>query len=162
MLNLRTEQGQVRPSGSILEISSLTNRGNELSNKISVRLIVSGYECSASEVTRALGVEPTRSWNQGDQVVGTKKHYGESGWRLDSSLSSDASIDQQLRELLNSISERIEFVRSLPGSIEVDFSCVIYAREYVPEIFFSADIIRRIADIGAAIDIDLYCLMNDI
>jgi hypothetical protein len=41
---------------------------------------------------------------------------------------------------------------------EAELSCAIYVYESSPAISFGADAVKFFGDLGAAIDVDLYCL----
>jgi hypothetical protein len=48
----------------------------------------------------------------------------------------------------------------LSAVAEVEFSCVIYA-EATPTLNFDASVVYKLARLGAALDIDLYCIECD-
>lgn len=39
-------------------------------------------------------------------------------------------------------------------------SVVIYAHEFAPEMTISRELLKQIADLGAQVDVDLYCLTD--
>ena len=102
-----------------------------------------------------MGLEPDHAWVKGDVRKGTKLAEVENGWELKSSTSGEAQLQQQMTRLLDKIAPVASTLKQLPGSCIVQISCVVYA-ETPPPLNFPADLISRMAEVGASLDIDLY------
>jgi hypothetical protein len=62
-----------------------------------------------------------------------------------------------VQELLQKVLPYAVNIKSLSSTCSIEFSCVIYTHT-VPALFLEKDIVDGIAQLGAAIDIDLYII----
>ncbi len=132
-----------------------------MANEISVRFILAGFNCDPHEITDSLSVKPTKIWRRGDFIDKTIRKYSENGWRVDSSLGSSAGIDAQVDQLLEILEPVADAIAGIAAKSIAEFSCIVYANESVPSIFFSSATVKRIAKLHAEIDVDLYCCIED-
>lgn len=130
-------------------------------NEIKVRLIIYGFTDDPEEVTVQLGLSPTLTWCQGDIISPTTRKHEENGWRLDSPASSNVPLDDQIGRLLALLAPAQRKISEMSEKCTVEFSCIVYAWKYVPSLNFSKEFLDSISRLGASIDIDLYCLIED-
>lgn len=132
-----------------------------MKNRILVHFTLTGTGLEPDEVTAATGLSPGKVWRAGDFIAGSGRRYEYGGWRIASGLDDTAGIAEQLAALLG----RLEPVRAgLARFMTTEYGeigCVVYAHESVPEMHLSRDLLRRTADLGVEVDIDLYCLIDD-
>ena len=130
-------------------------------SQVMVSLRITDFECPAEEITRLLGLSPTRTWRRGE-AVHLRAHnarHRQNGWRLSAPCDpSTTGLAEQLEALLCLVAPHAEQFAALPPGSEVELSCFIYACNHRPVITFSADAVRRLARLGAAIDVDCYDL----
>ena len=131
-----------------------------MGNEISVRFVISDFECDPEDISKLLSITPTVTWRVGESIAGTIRRHKENGWRLDSPMNRSQEIDEQIKGLLSQLEPKAELLRHLAEDFYSEFSCIIYAYDYVPSINLSNETLSRMADLGAAIDIDLYCLIE--
>lgn len=129
----------------------------EAVNEIDVSLTLTSKRYLPEEVTALTGLQPTKAWRINQAIEGTLRFYEWNGWSLASELDSRASLDEHIAALL-SVIETVPGLQELSSRWEVELSCAIYAKAYVPPCHFDRETIRRLASIGAHIDIDIYCL----
>lgn len=121
--------------------------------KISVALVVTGFRGTSADVTRILGVTPSRTWlaKEATSLPGIRRK--EDGWLLSSPLTNTSALEPHLRWLL----ERLPTTAPPPETHEwsVAISCAITIIDEAPSITIPADLSRRIAALGAELDIDI-------
>lgn len=82
----------------------------------------------------------------------------EDGWRLDSELPPQATLDQHAQNILDRLHPRAAAFRSIGAASCCFFAAVyIYAKDR-PPMALSSEIIRQLAELEAAVDIDIYNL----
>lgn len=132
-----------------------------MKNRILVHFTLTGTSFEPEEVTAATGLSPDQAWRVGDPIGSSRRSYEHNGWRIASGIGDTLDVGEQLEALL----ARLEPVRAglekFMATEHGEIGCVVYAHESVPEMHFGRDALRRVADLGAAIDVDLYCLIED-
>lgn len=132
-----------------------------MGNEIKVRYSLSGFKCDPEEITRLVGLRPSKTWRMGDLIEGTIRRDAENGWRIDSGLPNSSSLEEHLDRLLTLLEDKKENIAALAESCYSEVSCIVYAIDYVPALTFEKEHLRRIVALGACIDIDLYCMMKE-
>lgn len=132
-----------------------------MKNEISVKLVLTSSLAIPAALTKQLHLEPTLAWRKGDVIRGTTRTYDCNGWTFSSPDSEAATLAGHVDTLLAALEPKAAALNALPQEIDRSISCVIYAREYIPEIYFPAEIIERIARLSLAIDVDLYSLLEE-
>jgi hypothetical protein len=132
----------------------------EAENK--VRLTVLGFNCLPDTISSILGIAPTKSWLKGDRVhLNATNTHAENGWSIAS--PSDATVvsaEEGVRALLQLFPDPTVFSK-LPKECSVQLTCTIFGYTYRPFVYIPADLVMRIAAIGASIDIDTYDLSSE-
>lgn len=138
----------------------MTNEISVRLNEIKVRLNLYGFDCDPAVLTRELAIEPSLVWRVGDPIKYKRSRETENGWRLNSPTGSSAGVEEQILALLEILEPKAMTIKEFDSRMKAEFGCIIYAREYVPEMYFSHETLSRVVALGAEIDIDLYCLVN--
>jgi hypothetical protein len=131
----------------------------QLRSRVKAVLKVYGFTGSANEISEILGIEPSETFRAGDPVLpqSTRLH-SENGWRLSSPVDPEnATAEDAVRALLDLVPHRKAFA-TLPRECEVVVSCTIYGYEERPYCAIAREDIKRLAEIGATLDIDTYDL----
>jgi hypothetical protein len=81
----------------------------------------------------------------------------EDGWRLDSELPPQATLDQHAQNILDRIHPRAAAVTSIDGKAQFFTAIYIHVGDR-PPLVLSREIIRQLADLNAGVDIDIYNL----
>ena len=129
------------------------------SNKGRVHFTLSGYHFNPDDITRLLGIEPTRVDASGSRSGLDNPVI--SSWELSSETITD---DVDVYELTNELIKQIEPVKekilavikshNLSPRIGVALVLSVDKNETVPDVGFGARTIRFLADIGAFINVD--------
>lgn len=132
-----------------------------MQNEIRVRFIVMGFDQDPGAITDLLQIEPTETWKLGEPMLPSPiRVHKENGWELAAQADTTTGVGEQVCYLLDKLELARDSLISLVGTYR-EFSCVIFAYDGVPEIHFSNDILRRVSELGASIDVDLYCMEAD-
>lgn len=41
------------------------------------------FDCEPEEITKRIGIEPSKTWSAGEPIMGCTRAHKESGWRLE-------------------------------------------------------------------------------
>jgi hypothetical protein len=133
-----------------------------MSDEIRVTLKITDFECSPEEISNLLGIKPTKQWERGDVIdLRVTRRRGNNGWMLASGLSTESSVQQQIKVLLEILLPRKERFMVLPEGSRVAINCIIYTNHGRPDISLSVDIVSAIGSINAGLDFDLYLLPSE-
>jgi hypothetical protein len=129
-----------------------------LTNSITVKLIVTSDQLTPEELIRTIEISPTTSWRRGDRIS-TKAIVvrSQNGLRVDASNAYvGQDLDIHLQEFLVFLSSQGARIRELPGSVQRKFYCAVYGSCRDAILRMSAETIRMISEMGAAVDIDCF------
>lgn len=126
-----------------------------------VEFLITGTKISADEITKLIGVSPTRSWDMGDFIPKTNLRRKHNGWCLsydDSEKIKD--IDEAMLFLLNILLPKSKQIIQISKEydLECEMNTVIYISDQVPAINLSKEIVCGLAELRAMIDIDIILL----
>lgn len=131
-----------------------------MSYKIAAKFTLTDFECSPREITERLGISPTKTWEIGDLISPRgQREYEFNGWRLDSELHNSLDLEEQLKALLQQLDVAWKELAKTCQQYESEFSFVIYLDNddgQIPAVHFSPELIAKIHQLNAAIDLDIY------
>jgi hypothetical protein len=124
---------------------------------VEVALILTGPTLVPSQVTAIVGLKPTKVWLAGDRVQATDLRRKECGWVYGLPQKESYDLDEVLCELFGVIEpHKTGIVTAInEQNLKSRISFGVYIKDETPAQWFSADTVRRIADIEAELDIDL-------
>jgi len=119
-------------------------------NQAEARLRITGFGDDAETVTTAIGVSPTHSW--------VKKLRGKTQgqWELESPLDSAAGLESHLKALLDQLGGQSRAVAALCSKYRCTLHCAVYSEQDNPGIALPPELVRRIAELGFALNLDVY------
>ncbi len=136
-------------------------------SEASAELVLTAPDLDPDDLTRFLGISPTRQWRKGEPTISRAKVlHSEGGWLRSTGrevLDETRGIDvpSQVTRLLTQLrphSERLMEAKRRFG-LRVQLGCVLYVRRNDrPWVHFDSDVVRWLAAFDGAIDIDLYKL----
>lgn len=129
--------------------------------KVSFRL--SGDDLDPTEVSRLLGVEPTRAHAQGDTHSNSqgRVYYRRFGlWLLRGSDDGEASLEEGLIGMLDRLPPDA-IVALVERGYKADFFCGLFLDHFNEGVVLSPSTLGRIARLGAELDLDIYSMPND-
>jgi hypothetical protein len=136
------------------------NNENEFENEYQAYLRIAGFHCHPDEITRILGLDPTETWIEGEEYLspGMREtgHRKFSFWAKESPLL-EGDLDEKMEALITVIRPHASRFRELPEVTALVIQGVIQADDFMPGVGFTRDQIKVIADIGATIDVDIFC-----
>lgn len=132
-------------------------------------LKLSEFTCPPEELSLKLGLKPTKTATKGQiYYVGPKGNRIEKVWEYNYweyrvTKRDDTWISDQFDEFLDNIIIPIkDTLKSVLLTCDGELSIVQYAYNSCnPSLHFDRDKIKIISDIGAHLDIDIYCLADD-
>jgi uncharacterized protein DUF4279 len=108
------------------------------------------------DVTRRVGVTPTKTAREGDAIGTTSKNRPCSHWELHSRLGPPAPLEEHVRDVLDQLDRSKaafgELSRELGGTMQL----VGYFCDVNPGVHFDLEIVGRIAEYALCIDCDFY------
>jgi hypothetical protein len=118
---------------------------------------VLGFSCSHDQLSRALGVQPTRTWHQGDLVTNRSTVRRETdGWELASGLPKAATAEEHANSLLDRLGSAADALKQIGAEASVLSIVMEIHGGDRPPLGLSRENIARLASLGAELDIDLY------
>lgn len=113
-------------------------------------------------VTRATGIEPTATWQAGDTYgAAGKLRYAEDGWEVASNPELSLELEDHIQWVLDRLQPAWSTLCELGLRHDASVNAALYAYQYVPAMHLQSDMVRRIAELSADIDFDMYCLIED-
>jgi hypothetical protein len=117
---------------------------------------LTGFEQSPEEISKLIGLEPSRSWATGSERSNSKIPYDTSAWILESRLSESASLEYHLEDLLNQLEPFAGRIVALPSPHASWIEMVGYFDERYPGLSLDTKLLRRVSALGASLDFDFY------
>ena len=128
--------------------------------KTAASLRVFGEALEPNEVTRLLGHEPTEAWEKGAPgYQGRPRSQGM--WILESRARSDTGLEEQLRDLLSSISESIQVWESLVARFDCDIFVGAWMESDNAVFSLGPEILLEMGKRGLVLSADLYFVGED-
>jgi hypothetical protein len=127
------------------------------------RLTVISDELPPEELTRRVGIDPDRSWRRGDRTE-ARRPQPHHGWELTSRLSEDRPVEDHLADLLERtapVAKAVAAIARDPAVASVRLMLSRTGDNWNPGLSISPDAIRKLDDLGLALDIDIYVIPED-
>ena len=124
-------------------------------NETKVRLKILSQTRTPEMITAAVGLQCDKWWHVGDIRKHTTIIEKNNGWVLHSGLPTTADLESHIKVLLDILEPAKEIIRDISVTTIVEFSVVIYSAS-PPALNFERSTIKRLAELGAGMDIDLY------
>ncbi len=118
---------------------------------------------SPGEITESTGLMPTRTGGAGELVGGVDgRRRARSMWEIRSQTDETVRIGDQVSEILRRLAPHWQEFIDLGKRYEAGFRVRVYSHEAQgPELYFEKEILRRVAQLNAYIDVDFYCVGGD-
>lgn len=123
---------------------------------VSLRLI--GDDLDPEEVTRLLGCAPTRAWRKGDVREYSRGQVAQRTgvWYLASDTDRSVPPEEQVRALVAQVPADPAVWEALARRFHIDVFCGIHLDEWNRGCGFGPDLLRRLGEMKAALDLDIY------
>lgn len=129
-----------------------------MESEVYAAFILQGSDLDPSQVTALVGVQPSETWRAGDLVsdraIVRRKL---SGWKINSALPLNAPLEEHVEAVLQQLKPGWLSLVELGSRNQAKVYCVV--RSYGgarPALIFKRGIVKQVAELNAAIEIDLY------
>ncbi len=126
-----------------------------MKDEVIVRIKILSVLRPPEEITQRLGLSCDKSWRTGDLRANTIIVENSNGWILNSGLPKTAALEVHVKKLLDRLAPSAGEIQKLSRDDTVEFSCVLYC-ETSPALNFDKMVIRKICEMGASLDVDVY------
>lgn len=138
----------------------------DMRSEVRVYLAFGGFDFDPDEITRLTGITPTKTLRAGDPVSWASSLSEENRqrirvksnrWEVDSGLDSSVDLPTHVKALLQKLEPVWDRFVELGQQYEPVMECIVssYGGDR-PEIFFDKEVIRKLIQLNAEIDVDLY------
>jgi hypothetical protein len=138
--------------------------GSLMRSEITVEFSLIAPTFDPDYVTDTLNVHPTKAWRKGEPLGVGRRPSHIASWEFKSNLPLSSPLRDHLDYVLSVISPKRDIVRLLCTELTAEsyIEAVIYSYNGDrPEIVLDADVVLKIADLGASFGVDLYILDDD-
>ena len=132
-----------------------------MSVELRVSFVISGFDGAPEAIDAALGLRPGKLWHVGEVIPGTTLRRKQNAWLLESPLEDHMNLNNHVAWLLERLPKSLEPLRAITSTWNAKLFCAVYTTGERPALGVTGDAVRRLADLGAAIDVDLYVMPPD-
>ncbi len=118
-----------------------------------------GVMPNASVITKALGIQPSRSHDAGEAHGSRASVWKHGQWALESPLPQESELEEHLRWLLDRllpVCDRIVEVGRADPRLKVDFFCGLWLKDKMEGLEVTPKTLEGIASLGANLQLDIY------
>lgn len=133
-------------------------------NEIYVAFTLTDFDCGPEEITARVGITPAETWKMGEFINKKKTmRYEYNGWQVHSKPEKTEELENHLISVLEQLKIGWKFLVEISRLYYAEISCAIYIYSDTerPTIHFSKQVIQKIAELNADIDVDIYILTDD-
>jgi hypothetical protein len=130
------------------------------SNKYRAYFTVFG-EFDPEDVTRVLGLQPTRTWRKGDMNPETGLERNHTRWSLESRLQESEPLEFHVDDVLQQLDGVAGSIRDLAAKYNGTLQLVAYVYTQYPGLCMAPEQVKDLANLGLSFDFDFYYLYSD-
>lgn len=138
------------------------NSGEENGPKIRAGFILVGHQVEPDRITQALGLQPSVTWREGEPRLAQGPLMNDTdGWAIRTDYEESLNLPSHVDRILDVVHPLSGQIRKLCSELklEAELECVVRIarseRQSVPIMNFESNVINRMADLGADLDIDI-------
>ena len=123
-------------------------------------LRIMGDDLDPTEITKALGCEPTEGQRKGDVLVGRDTgieriaKFGK--WHLDASDQEPEDLDGQISELLRRLTPSLDVWKFLGTRYRIDLFCGLFMQQTNEGLVLSPESLKALGERGIELGLDIY------
>ena len=137
--------------------------------EMEVEFCIFGTRLLPEEITRLVGIHPTRTWNVGEfiqrniggVIQNSKIQRKENAWCLSVNNDSDnIDLAKPIKQLLQIVMPKANIIRKMCDEfdLECELGCAIYIKDETPILNFTPDVFSDLAELKATLDFDIILL----
>lgn len=123
-------------------------------------LRITGEDLDPTEITKALGCQPTRGHRKGDVLTGKKSGISRTVkfglWLLQTEDREPEDLDGQISELLGRLNPSLDVWGSISARYQMDLFCGLFMRESNEGATISAESMAALGQRGVQLSLDIY------
>ena len=134
----------------------------ETSDPSSIRasLLLHGFGDDPQMITELIGLRPTRAGRAGEPLRGpwgqtTSRTIRRTYWSLDSRRDLAASLSEHVGDIFEQVGGAASLFARLPEGTTTTLDCTVILDDEMPILSLSNDLLRKLGDIGAELEIDI-------
>jgi hypothetical protein len=120
--------------------------------EITAALMVLGSSMSYTEIVKSIS-DGVTVWKKGDKVQGSLITRKQDGWELESTLPKENSLSEHVKNIIQCVYPNLLTIAR--DSVKLSAAVYMYGLDR-PSLRIDAEAIRKLAELGAELDIDLY------
>jgi hypothetical protein len=131
-----------------------------MATSIKVRFTLTGMNIDPDEISQAIGLAPTKTWRRGEQRASSALCWEHDGWTLSTSEEVTLDLETEVQKLLQYLKGHTKQINraSKQLKLEAEIGCSIYIEDdQAPRIHLNRETLKAVNELGADIDIDIYC-----
>ncbi len=124
---------------------------------------VKDFDCDHTDISRLMGLEPTRAYNKNSSRPQTPHIKRKTSlWALHSTKpETEIFLDTHIESVLGLVEPRTEVIKKLVSLYYVGIQCVGYYTNANPGFHMSSELLQRVTALGLWLDFDLYCMCEE-
>jgi hypothetical protein len=152
------EESDLKPEPPTLPTGKKVYLAGGEVDQTSVSLRFSGDDLDPDEISKLLNCQPTDCHRKGDVLPDKRYHsVAKTGmWRLSGKKTGKVSLEKQIFELFNRLSDDLEIWRKLTNQYNSDLFCGLWMESWNREIGFSPELMAQISARGLILELDIY------
>jgi Domain of unknown function (DUF4279) len=141
-----------KPVGEVVWVA-----GGEV-DECSVTLLFRGVELVPDDITKVLGINPTRSFQKNDVSRGRiyDKLQTHGLWVYRCQRIAGKELETEINELLDQLPADLELWQNLTNCYGAELFCGLWLKRYNRSLSFSPQTLQRISERGLVLDLDVY------
>ncbi|MEA5470216.1 DUF4279 domain-containing protein [Spirulina sp. 06S082] len=135
-----------------------------MKNEFFCAFTVLNFDCDPDEITAFVGVTPSKVWKKGDLIYpNASVSHKQNGWTIKSELDNSIELSKHIEVVLNKIEDNWQSFVKICCKYYAELECTIYIydEDNRPTISFDKKLVKKLAQLNAEIDVDLYILSED-
>jgi hypothetical protein len=112
------------------------------------------------EITKRLGIEPTRQFRSGEPGPSGVGHRRRDGWIVAVGPATTFEIDDLLKQMRAAVTVSPEDIKKVSFELNIKpaVTCEVQSIDSMPSLCFPGEFVQWVASMGAAIDVDIMLL----
>lgn len=128
-------------------------------SEINIEFSIKGENVNPVDITKIIGISPSRSYSRGDQIKNKPMFRDHSLWEIETGFQLSFDINNQLKPMIDMLNNKKDLIKKLTIQYDVVISFIIvinFINQDKPAIYLSKEVISFLNEIGADIQFDYY------